>query len=70
MFEAEPYAHEAVATTGCAVCLMHMKGEPATMQAEAQYDDIVADSATIRNIMLWDYRPLASTLDQLQVIRL
>src|SRR5574338_260825 len=27
---AEPYAHEAVAATGCAVCLMHMKGEPAT----------------------------------------
>ncbi len=34
------------------------------------FEDIVADSATIRNIMLWDYRPLASTLDQLQVIRL
>ncbi|MDX9757784.1 MAG: UPF0182 family protein [Bacteroidota bacterium] len=32
--------------------------------------DILADSATVRNIMLWDYRPLASTLDQLQVIRL
>ena len=25
------------------VCLMHMKGEPATMQAEAQYDDVVAE---------------------------
>jgi uncharacterized protein len=34
------------------------------------YDDVRADSATVRNIMLWDYRPLASTLDQLQVIRL
>ncbi|MCB2203321.1 UPF0182 family protein [bacterium] len=34
------------------------------------YEDILADSATVRNIMLWDYRPLASTLDQLQVIRL
>jgi uncharacterized protein len=32
--------------------------------------DIVEDSATVKNIMLWDYRPLASTLDQLQVIRL
>jgi len=28
------------------------------------------ENETIRNIMLWDYRPLASTLDQLQVIRL
>ncbi|MDH7515827.1 MAG: UPF0182 family protein [Bacteroidota bacterium] len=33
-------------------------------------NDLTADSATIKNIMLWDYRPLASTLDQLQVIRL
>jgi len=32
--------------------------------------DLARDSATINNIMLWDYRPLASTLDQLQVIRL
>ena len=40
---AEPYAHEAVAATGCAVCLMHMKGEPATMQREPRYDDVVAE---------------------------
>jgi dihydropteroate synthase len=40
---AEPDAHEAVAATGCAVCLMHMKGEPATMQREPRYDDVVAE---------------------------
>ena len=40
---AEPYAHEAVASTGCAVCLMHMKGDPATMQREPRYDDVVAE---------------------------
>jgi dihydropteroate synthase len=40
---AEPYAHEAVASTGCAVCLMHMKGQPATMQREPRYDDVVAE---------------------------
>ena len=40
---AEPYAHEAVARTGCAVCLMHMKGEPATMQREPRYDDVVGE---------------------------
>jgi dihydropteroate synthase len=39
----EPYALEAVAATGCAVCLMHMKGEPATMQREPRYDDVVAE---------------------------
>lgn len=40
---AEPYAHEAVAASGCAVCLMHMKGEPATMQRQPRYDDVVAE---------------------------
>jgi len=39
----EPYALEAVAGTGCAVCLMHMKGTPATMQLEPRYDDVVAE---------------------------
>jgi dihydropteroate synthase len=39
----EPYALEAVAATGCAVCLMHMKGEPATMQREPRYEDVVGE---------------------------
>ena len=42
----EPYALEAVAGTGCAVCLMHMKGTPATMQREPHYDDVVAEVKT------------------------
>ena len=43
---AEPYALEAVAGTGCAVCLMHMKGTPATMQREPRYEDVVAEVKT------------------------
>ena len=39
----EPYALEAVAATGCAVCLMHMKGQPATMQQEPRYDDVLRE---------------------------
>jgi dihydropteroate synthase len=35
-------ALEAAAQTGAAVCLMHMRGEPATMQQEPRYDDVVA----------------------------
>ncbi|HLS85617.1 MAG TPA: dihydropteroate synthase, partial [Burkholderiales bacterium] len=27
----------------CAVCLMHMKGEPATMQQAPRYDDVVGE---------------------------
>src|SRR3954462_6611351 len=32
-----------VADAGCDVCLMHMLGEPRTMQADPRYDDVVAD---------------------------
>jgi len=38
-----PGALEAVASSGCAVCLMHMKGEPATMQRAPHYDDVLAE---------------------------
>jgi len=31
------------AHTGAGVCLMHMRGEPLTMQADPVYDDVVAD---------------------------
>lgn len=36
-------AIEAVAKSQCAVCLMHMQGQPATMQKEPHYDDVVAE---------------------------
>ena len=39
----EPGALEAVAATGCAVCLMHMLGEPRTMQDAPSYRDVVAE---------------------------
>src|SRR3954467_6804029 len=38
-----PGALEAVRESKCAVCLMHMKGEPATMQREPHYDDVVRE---------------------------
>jgi len=38
-----PGALDAVAETGAAVCLMHMRGEPRTMQADPHYDDVVAE---------------------------
>jgi len=40
---AAPGAVEAVAAADCAVCLMHMKGEPRTMQRDPQYDDVVVE---------------------------
>jgi dihydropteroate synthase len=38
-----PGALEAVAKSACAVCLMHKKGDPATMQQDPHYDDVVGE---------------------------
>lgn len=38
-----PGALEAVRELGAAVCLMHMRGEPRTMQHAPHYDDVVAE---------------------------
>jgi dihydropteroate synthase len=38
-----PEAVEAVAASGAAVCLMHMQGEPGTMQDAPVYGDVVAE---------------------------
>jgi dihydropteroate synthase len=38
-----PGALEAVAASDAAVCLMHMQGEPRTMQQNPHYDDVVAE---------------------------
>ncbi|NGX16400.1 dihydropteroate synthase [Wenzhouxiangella sp. XN24] len=38
-----PGALEAAAASGCAVCLMHMQGEPRTMQSAPAYGDVVEE---------------------------
>jgi len=38
-------APEMAAGLGCPVCLMHMQGEPRTMQDAPRYDDVVTDVA-------------------------
>jgi dihydropteroate synthase len=38
-----PGALDTVAETTAAVCVMHMRGEPATMQQAPVYDDVVSD---------------------------
>ena len=40
---AQPGAMATVAASGAAVCLMHMQGEPRTMQANPTYEDVVAE---------------------------
>ncbi len=39
----EPGALEAAVSSGCAVCLMHMLGEPGTMQHDPRYQDVVTE---------------------------
>ncbi|OVZ94459.1 dihydropteroate synthase [Yersinia frederiksenii] len=39
----EPGALEAAAKTGLLVCLMHMQGQPQSMQQSPHYDDLMAD---------------------------
>jgi dihydropteroate synthase len=39
----EPGAVEAVAASRVAICLMHMQGEPRTMQVEPHYQDVVRE---------------------------
>ena len=38
-----PGALEAAAASDCAVCVMHMQGEPQTMQQRPEYTDVVAE---------------------------
>lgn len=39
----EPQAMQAAVDSGAAVCLMHMQGEPRTMQQAPDYQDVVAE---------------------------
>lgn len=39
----EPGALQVAADTGLPICLMHMQGQPRTMQANPQYDDLLSD---------------------------
>jgi dihydropteroate synthase len=42
---ADPELAGVVAESGAYLCLMHMQGEPRTMQADPRYDDVVAEVA-------------------------
>lgn len=44
-----PGALEAVSATECGICLMHMQGEPATMQKDPKYTDVVSE---VRDFLL------------------
>lgn len=39
----EPEMRRVCSEAGCTVCIMHMQGDPRTMQREPNYDDVVTD---------------------------
>jgi dihydropteroate synthase len=45
----DPAMQEVARRTGAGVVLMHMRGEPATMQQDPRYDDVVAEVAAWLN---------------------
>ena len=49
-------ALEAVAQSRCAVCLMHKKGDPATMQRDPHYEDVVGEVKAYLNERVKDAR--------------
>ncbi len=65
-----PFIQNNIAFTRNAYQLTNITEQTVMPRFELSRADVITDSATIKNVMLWDYRPLASTLDQLQVIRL
>jgi len=42
----DPEVADVVAASGAYLCLMHMQGEPGTMQEEPRYDDVAQDVAS------------------------
>lgn len=42
-------ARSAVAASNCAVCVMHMQGQPGTMQQAPNYDDVVSEVRAFLN---------------------
>ncbi len=42
----DPRSFEIAASSNCGVCVMHMQGDPRTMQMEPRYDDVVSEVET------------------------
>ncbi|MFL5917056.1 MAG: dihydropteroate synthase [Gaiellaceae bacterium] len=45
----DPEVADVVAASGAYLCLMHMQGEPGTMQEEPRYDDVAQEVASFLN---------------------
>ena len=59
-----PQALEAAADSGLALCVMHMQGEPGTMQTAPSYKDVVRDIADFLNQRLAEVSGVGIDLDR------
>lgn len=66
----QPYIQRSIALTRKAFDLENIEVQTFEPQGQLTYTDIQANNLTIRNIRLWDKRPLLETNRQLQQIRL
>jgi len=62
-----PGALAAARDSGCAVCLMHMQGEPRTMQEAPVYGDVVAEVAQFLELRLAACREAGIAADRLLI---
>ncbi|GAG55084.1 unnamed protein product, partial [marine sediment metagenome] len=65
-----PYILNNIEATRIAYGLDKIKEEEFPVKEEIGFEDIEKNDETIRNIRLWDWRPIKQTLRQIQAIRL
>ncbi len=65
-----PYILNNIEATRLAYGLDKIKEEEFPVKEEISFEDIEKNEETIRNIRLWDWRPIKQTLRQIQAIRL
>ena len=65
----EPYIRHTIAATRAAFDLEEVEERELSGDATLTAEDISRNAATLRNVRLWDHRPLLDTFAQLQEIR-
>ena len=59
-----PHALQAAAESGLALCVMHMQGEPDTMQTAPTYSDVLQDVSDFLSLRLADMSSVGIDLDR------
>jgi dihydropteroate synthase len=63
----EPGALEAAAASGCALCLMHMQGDPRTMQLAPSYVDVVKEVKAFLDVRTQTCRAAGVSADRILI---